>query len=100
MPRKENVAYLHFEVEQVFLLMREASFLSVEGVVIEDSTEGSLAFTLESIKTLIESDTDEGNPLISHDEELGSPLTGREESLDLIPIDFKESRSGVDSITT
>ena len=44
---------------------------------------------------MIDPDADEVDPLMSHDEEVGSPLNGRQESLDSIPIDSKESRSGV-----
>ena len=51
---------------------------------------------MDAIETLIELDVDEVNPLVSHDEEVGSPFDGRQESLDSIPIDFKESRLDVD----
>ena len=51
---------------------------------------------MDTIETLIGSDVEEADPLMSHDEEVGSPLKGRVESLNPAPINFKESRLDVD----
>ena len=76
--------------------MSEVSFASAQGVDDDDSMEGSRFSYFHVIETLIESDVDEVDPLMSHDEEVASSLKGREASLHSIPINFKESRSNVD----
>ena len=58
-------------------MMVVVSFLSVEGVDIEDSMESSKFSSLDEIEKLIEWDVDEVDSFMSHDEEVSSPLKGR-----------------------
>ena len=61
-----------------------------------------MGFSLDVMKTLIELDTDEVNPLMTHEEEVDSPLKGRGKSSNSITADSKESRNfiGVEDVKT
>ena len=71
--------------------MPEVSFTHVSRVAAKDSMERSWVSSLDVKETLIDSDADEVDPLMSHDEEVVSPFKGREEYSNSIPIDSKES---------
>ena len=66
-----------FLFEKGFSLMPDVSYLSVEGIDVEDSMKGARVSSLDAIETLSESGIDEVYPLISHHEEVGSQFYGR-----------------------
>ena len=56
--------------------MPDVSFTRVNGVDTEDSMERSWFSPLDVKETLIDSDSDEVDPLVSHDEEV-PPIEGK-----------------------
>ena len=80
--------------------MPDVSFLFVDGVDVEVSIKGSWFSSSDVNKSLIDSDANEVDPLMSHDEEVESPLKEREEYSNSTPIDSKESSNflGVEDV--
>ena len=61
-----------------------------------------MVFSMDAKETLVESDAEEVDPLITHEEGVNSPYNGMEESLNSISIDSKESGKffGVEDVKT